>query len=135
MPVLIASQASDPDAAWAWNRDVGVHVPHILAGRRLAATGEPAGQASTCTLYAAAGFGRSVQGVWNQESIALYAAAVAAGNALHDAAGQDVHQLGGDLVLRRPSDGTSKLQVRLAYYSTANTDRLAPALLIHAASS
>lgn len=67
--------------------------------------------------YKAYGFDRSLAGVWGPVSLDFYVAEQMSGRELHPSKGQDVNQMGGDILI--DSTGT----VTLPYYSKTNTDR------------
>ena len=68
-------------------------------------------------LYKAFGFDRSLSGVWGPASLDFYVAEQMSGRELHPSMGQDVNQMGGDILI----DGNGK--ITLPYYSKTNTDR------------
>jgi|EP01049_Picozoa_sp_SAG25_P001215 hypothetical protein len=68
-------------------------------------------------LYKAFGFDRSLSGVWGAASLDFYVAEQMSGRELHPSMGQDVNQMGGDILI----DGAGT--VTLPYYSKTNTDR------------
>lgn len=67
--------------------------------------------------YKSFGFNRSLSGVWGPSSLDFYVAEQMSGRELHPSMGQDVNQMGGDILV----DGFGK--VTLPYYSKTNTDR------------
>mmetsp|Transcript_58756 Transcript_58756/g.108434 ORF Transcript_58756/g.108434 Transcript_58756/m.108434 type:complete len:187 (-) Transcript_58756:68-628(-) len=67
--------------------------------------------------YSAYGFRKSFRGVWSPESLRFYSDQKLSGRELHPALGQDVHRMGGDLLL----DASGR--AILCHYSKTNTDR------------
>ena len=67
--------------------------------------------------YKAYGFDRSLAGVWGPVSLDFYVAEQMSGREMHPSKGQDVNQMGGDILI--DSSGS----VTLPYYSKTNTDR------------
>jgi len=95
--------------AQRWDREVGSPFEHIYsAGAR---DGEPG------AFYHTMGFRKSFAGVWGPASLNFYADMKQSGRELHPSLGQDVHMLGGDLLVG--SDG----RMLLPYYSKDNRDR------------
>lgn len=79
-----------------------------------ATPGKPGDAGST---YRRLGLKKSFVGVWSPESLRFYSDQKLGGTELHPALGQDVHRMGGDLVL----DGNGRIV--LDYYSKTNQDR------------
>jgi len=79
-------------------------------------------------LYQALGLKVSISQVWNISTICYYAEQSTAGRTLHKTvAGDDLHQMGGNLVL-----GPADARIRLLYRSAVPQDR-PPLHAIHAA--
>lgn len=68
-------------------------------------------------MYAAFGFPRSIAGTWSRDAIVAYADHVRSGGEMHGSHGQDVLQMGGDVVL------DARGRVVAVYYSSSSTDR------------
>mmetsp|Transcript_24063 Transcript_24063/g.55579 ORF Transcript_24063/g.55579 Transcript_24063/m.55579 type:complete len:190 (-) Transcript_24063:93-662(-) len=67
--------------------------------------------------YSSYGFAKSFRGVWSPESLRFYSDQKLSGRELHPALGQDVHRMGGDLLLDASGHAV------LCHYSKTNTDR------------
>jgi len=104
--------------AQRWDREVGSPFEHVYsAGAR---DGEPG------PFYHRLGFRKSFAGVWGPASLNFYADVKQSGRELHPSLGQDVHMMGGDLLV--DAEG----RMALPYYSKNNRDR--PSLqTLHAA--
>ena len=68
-------------------------------------------------IYSSYGFGRSITGVWNTQSLNYYSNAQAHGRILPSSKGQDVHQMAGDIIINQYG------KIIYTYYSASNTDR------------
>jgi len=101
----------DRETAQRWNVEVGSPFLHLLDPATAGVPGD-AGSA-----YRNWGLRKSFTGVWSPESLRFYSDAKLQGVELHPALGQDVHRMGGDLVL--DSEG----RVVLDHYSKTNQDR------------
>lgn len=77
----------------------------------------PAAVGAPGPVYRSMGFRKSFSGVWGPASINFYAEQKLEGRELHPSLGQDVHMLGGDLLI----DAAGRMA--LPYYSKDNRDR------------
>jgi len=118
--VTVVVLSFNPNAAVArrWDTEVGSPFVHVFSAGRKGEAGP---------LYHALGFRKSFAGVWGPASINFYADQKLQGRELHPSLGQDVHMLGGDLLLD-PSG-----RCILPYYSKDNRDRPSLQLLLRAA--
>jgi hypothetical protein len=117
---VVVVMSFNPNAAVAqrWDAEVGSPFEHVFsAGMGI---GEPG------PLYRELGFRRSFTGVWGPKSLNFYAEQKLEGRELHPSLGQDVHMLGGDLLI----DQTGRCA--LPYYSRDNRDRPSMELLLQA---
>lgn len=101
----------DLDTARRWNKEVNSPFIQLMDPAML---GTPGDAGST---YRSWGFKKSFIGVWSPESLRFYSDAKLGGTELHPSFGQDVHRMGGDLVV----DGNGR--VVLDHYSETNNDR------------
>mmetsp|Transcript_22774 Transcript_22774/g.60143 ORF Transcript_22774/g.60143 Transcript_22774/m.60143 type:complete len:179 (+) Transcript_22774:233-769(+) len=101
----------DAETARRWNREVGSPFLHLIDPAAAGVPGDAGGA------YLAWGFRKSFVGVWAPESLRFYSDQKLGGRELHPALGQDVHRMGGDLLL----DGEGR--VVLDHYSKTNQDR------------
>mmetsp|Transcript_100723 Transcript_100723/g.284046 ORF Transcript_100723/g.284046 Transcript_100723/m.284046 type:complete len:164 (-) Transcript_100723:95-586(-) len=101
----------DVETAQRWSKEIGSPFLHLIDP---ASPGVPGDAGST---YLEWGFKKSFVGVWSPVSIRFYAEEKMGGTELHPSLGQDVHRMGGNLVV----DGTGR--VVLDHYSKTNKDR------------
>jgi len=109
--VLVVSFNPDRETGRRWNRETASPFKHLLDPETPGTPGD-AGSA-----FRAWGLRRSFIGVWSPESIRFYSDQKLSGTELHPSLGQDVHRMGGDIVL----DGNGR--VVLNHYSKTNQDR------------
>mmetsp|Transcript_76872 Transcript_76872/g.164766 ORF Transcript_76872/g.164766 Transcript_76872/m.164766 type:complete len:161 (-) Transcript_76872:188-670(-) len=101
----------DLETGLRWNSEVGSPFLQLLDP---ATPGSPGDAGAT---YLAWGLRKSFVGVWSPESLRFYSDQKLSGTELHPSLGQDVHRMGGDLML------DSSGRVVLDHYSKTNTDR------------
>lgn len=111
MVVIVLSFNPDIETAQRWNREVGSPFLHLMDP---AVPGVPGDAGSA---YLNWGLRKSFAGVWSPKSLRFYSDQKLGGRELHPSLGQDVHRMGGDLVI--DSSGT----VILDHYSKTNQDR------------
>lgn len=109
--VLVLSFCPDLETAQRWDREVASPFLHLMDP---ATPGVPGDAGPT---YLAWGLKKSYKGVWSPESLRFYSEQKLGGRELHPSLGQDVHRMGGDLVI--DGEGT----VVLDHYSKTNKDR------------
>jgi hypothetical protein len=114
--VVVVSFNPNAAVAQRWDAEVASPFEHVFSAG--IGTGEPG------PLYRELGFRRSFTGVWGPKSLNFYAEQKLEGRELHPSLGQDVHMLGGDLLI----DQTGR--VAFPYYSRDNRDRPSIELLL-----
>jgi len=111
MTVVVMSFNPDAETARRWNREVGSPFTHLIDPEVPGTPGDAG------AVYHGWGLRKSLKGVWSPESIRFYSDQRLGGAELHPPLGQDVHRMGGDIML----DGEGRLI--LDHYSKTNTDR------------
>jgi len=101
----------DLETGRRWNKEINSPFLQLMDP---ATPGTPGDAGAT---YRKWGFKKSFIGVWSPESLRFYSDQKLGGTELHPALGQDVHRMGGDLIL----DGNGR--VILDHYSKTNQDR------------
>ncbi len=119
--LVLVSLCSTPADAAAWSRavrpsDDSVPLWHVLGG----ATEPPA------ALHAAMGFARSLAGSWGPAALQTYAQRSLRAEPPERTRGQDIHRMGGDVVV------DARGVVRLLHPSRSSTDRPSVATLLQA---
>lgn len=108
--VLVVSFCPDAQTAQRWDEEVGSPFLHLI-DPSLEVPGH-AGRA-----YQTWGFRKSFQGVWSPEALRFYSDETLKGHQLHPSHGQDVHQMGGDVLLDQQG------VVVFRHYSQTSQDR------------
>lgn len=109
--MVVVSFNPDVESGRQWDEEVGSPFLHVMDP---ATPGSPGDAGST---YLKWGFRKSFIGVWSPASLKFYSDQKLGGRELHPSKGQDVHRMGGDLLL--DGEGT----VVLDHYSKTNQDR------------
>lgn len=107
--VVVVSFCPDLQTAQMWDEEVGSPFLHLID------PSETPGQAGHA--YQLWGFPKSFQGVWAPEALKFYCDEKLQGHALHSSNGQDLHQMGGDVMINH--EGI----IVLRHYSKTSQDR------------
>lgn len=111
MSVVVMSFNPDVEIAKKWNAEVGSPFLQLLDP---ANPGSPGDAGST---YLAWGLRKSFLGVWSPASLNFYSDQKLGGRETHPSYGQDVHRMGGDIMLDNAG------RIVLEHYSKTNADR------------
>eukprot|EP00435_Cladocopium_sp_Y103_P052205 s373_g16.t1 len=113
---MIVSFCPDLQTAQRWDEEVGSPFVHLID------PSEMQGQAGAA--YQSWGFPKSFQGVWSPEALKFYCDERLHGRVLHPSQGQDVHQMGGDVMVNHQGI------IVLRHYSKTSQDRPSIDLLL-----
>lgn len=107
--VVVVSFCPDLQTAQMWDEEVGSPFLHLID------PSETPGHAGHA--YQSWGLPKSFQGVWAPEALKFYCDEKLQGHTLHNSNGQDVHQMGGDVMINH--EGI----IVLRHYSKTSQDR------------
>mmetsp|Transcript_29055 Transcript_29055/g.47010 ORF Transcript_29055/g.47010 Transcript_29055/m.47010 type:complete len:169 (+) Transcript_29055:170-676(+) len=105
---MIVSFCPDLQTAQRWDEEVGSPFVHLI---------DPKENGQAGAAYQSWGFPKSFQGVWSPEALKFYCDERLQGRVLHPSQGQDVHQMGGDVMVNH--EGI----IVLRHYSKTSQDR------------
>lgn len=105
---MIVSFCPDLQTAQRWDEEVGSPFVHLI---------DPSEKGQAGAAYQSWGFPKSFQGVWSPEALKFYCDERLHGRVLHPSQGQDVHQMGGDVMVNQQGI------IVLRHYSKTSQDR------------
>lgn len=111
MSVVVMSFNPDVETARQWNTEVGSPFLQLMDPATPGSPGDAGGA------YLGWGLRKSFLGVWSPVSLNFYSDQKLGGRETHPSKGQDVHRMGGDVML------DSAGRIVLDHYSKTNADR------------